>query len=259
MRSMPLPLRLWLAYWRLLQRYHRYTVAGLEHLDAPGAALIVGYHGRPFAYDMCMLTVALYDRLCYLPHGFVHRGMKRIPLLRWLVDGLGFLTADDADVAAAVARGEHIVVTPGGTREGCRSFRQRYRVDWGERVGYVRLAVRHRLPIVPVAAAGADDAYIGLNDANRLGRRLGLPRDWTWLPWLGLGPLGPYPFSPPFPVRMRQLVGAPIDPRSQGEIALDDRAALLRIHDRVQRAVQELLDRARGIVATQGADRRDAA
>ena len=63
MASSRVPLRLWLGYWRALQRYHRYTVNGLEHLDGSRAALIVGYHGRPFAYDMCMLTVALYDRL----------------------------------------------------------------------------------------------------------------------------------------------------------------------------------------------------
>jgi len=241
-----IPLRLWLGYWRLLRRYHRYSVEGLEHLDGPGSALVVGYHGRPFAYDMCMLTVTLYERLGYLPHGFVHRGMRKMPVLRWMVDGLGFLTDDDGDVARAVARGEHIVVTPGGAREGCRSFRRRYRVQWGNGVGYVRLALRYGLSIVPVAAAGADGAYIGLNDAEPLGRRLGLPPDWTWLPWLGLGPLGPYPLSPPFPVRMRQLVGEPIDPRRYGEIRLDDRAALLRIHADVQRAVQALLDRARG-------------
>ena len=136
-------------------------------------------------------------------------------------------------------------MTPGGAREGCRGLRDRYRVDWGNGVGYLRLALRHGLSIVPVAAAGADGAYIGLNDADRLGRRLGLPRDWTWLPWLGLGPLGPYPLSPPFPVRMRQLVGEPIDPGSDGRISLDDRAGLLCLHARVQRAVQELLDRAR--------------
>ncbi len=104
---------------------------GLEHLDGSRAALIVGYHGRPFAYDMCMLTVAIYDRLGYLPHGVVHRGMKHIPILRWLVDGLGFVTGDDDDVRRAVAHGEHIVVTPGGAREGCRGLRSRYRVDWG--------------------------------------------------------------------------------------------------------------------------------
>ena len=51
-----------------MQCYHRYSVEGLETLvDAP-ASLIVGYHGRPIAWDMCMLTVALYDRLGYLPH-----------------------------------------------------------------------------------------------------------------------------------------------------------------------------------------------
>jgi 1-acyl-sn-glycerol-3-phosphate acyltransferase len=261
MTSGRVPLRLWLAYWRLLQRYHRYSVDGLEHLDGPRAALIVGYHGRPFAYDMCMLTVALYDRLGYLPHGIVHRGMKRLPVLGWMVDGLGFLTGDDDDVTRAVSRGEHIVVTPGGAREGCRSFRRRYRVDWGSGVGYLRLALRHGLSIVPVAAAGADDAYIGLNDADRLGRRLGLPRDWRWIPWLGIGPLGPYPFSPPFPVRMRQLVGEPIDLRRDSDIALDDRPALLHLHDRVQRVVQELLDRARasGPLVTEDARRHDAA
>jgi hypothetical protein len=178
--------------------------------------------------------------------------MKAIPVLRWLVDGLGFLTNDDDDVVRAGARGEHIVVTPGGAREGCRSFRRRYQVQWGGGVGYVRLALRHGLSIVPVAAAGADDAYIGLNDAEPLGRRLGLPPDWTWLPWLGLGPLGPYPLSPPFPVRMRQLVGAPIDPRRYGEIRLDDRPALLRVHGDVQRAVQDLLDRARRVAPAVG-------
>src|ERR1043165_465687 len=112
-----LPLQLWLAFWRWRQLYHRYSVTGLEHLDGSGAALIVGYHGRPFAYDMCMLTVALYDRLGYLPHGIIHRGIDLVPGLRRVADALGFLTADDARFAAAVARGEHVVVTPGGADE----------------------------------------------------------------------------------------------------------------------------------------------
>jgi hypothetical protein len=48
MASSRVPLRLWLGYWRVLQRYHRYAVNGLEQLDGSRAALIVGYHGRPF-------------------------------------------------------------------------------------------------------------------------------------------------------------------------------------------------------------------
>jgi 1-acyl-sn-glycerol-3-phosphate acyltransferase len=244
--SVNLPLAGWLAFWRYKQRYHRYTVEGLERLVDSPPALIVGYHGRPFAYDVCMLTVALYDALGYLPHGIVHRGVKSIPLVNAFFEGIGFVTGDEEELAAVVARGEHVVVTPGGAGEGCRSFRQQYRVAWGERFGYLRLALKYRLPIVPVAAAGADEAYIGLNDAEPLGTRLGLPRDWAWLPWLGVGPLGLFPFSPPFPVRMRQLVGEPIDLLAGGPVGADDRDALRRLHGRVVGAVQGLLDRARG-------------
>jgi 1-acyl-sn-glycerol-3-phosphate acyltransferase len=238
------PLALWLGYWRFWQRYHRYTVEGLEHLDG-GPALIVGYHGRPLAYDMCMLTVALYDRLGYLPHGFVHRGTKTLGVLRWFTDGLGFVTEDGETLAAALGRGEHLVTTPGGGAEGCRDFRHRYEVSWGERTGYLRLALKYGLPIVPVAADGADDTFIGLVDVEAAGRLLGVPRRWAWALWTGIGPLGLYPFSPPFPVRLRQVVGAPIDLVSEGAPSLDDQEGLLRLHRRVTAAVQALLDRVR--------------
>lgn len=240
------PLAIWLAVWRFWQRYHRYSVEGLEHLDGPDAALIVGYHGRPLAFDMCMLTVALYDRLGYLPHGVVHRGVDQVPPMKWFTDGLGFVTDDGDGVAAAVACGQHVVVTPGGGQEGCRDFLHRYQVRWEGHMGYLRLALKYRMRIVPVGAAGADDTYVGLNDAEALGRWLGVPRRWAWALWVGFGPLGPYPFSPPFPVRIRQLVGAPIDPFADGEVDPHDRHALVRLHRRVTGAVQALLDRARG-------------
>jgi 1-acyl-sn-glycerol-3-phosphate acyltransferase len=236
------PLAAWLATFRAMRVYHRYEVAGLEHLDGRGACLLVGYHGRPVAYDLCMLTVSLYDRLGYLPHGVVHGAVRSNALMQWVSDGLGFVTGDDEAVARAVARGEHILVQPGGTREGCRSFRHRYRVDWGERTGYLRLALRHRLPIVPVAAAGVDDGYIGLNDGYALGKRLGVPHR---LPlWFGLGLTGLWPFSPPFPVKIRQVIGEPIDPSAVGRVDPDDRGTLLELHRRVAGAVQALLDRA---------------
>jgi 1-acyl-sn-glycerol-3-phosphate acyltransferase len=236
----------WITFWRTMQYYHRYRVEGLERLDGDEAMLIVGYHGRPLAFDMSMLTVAIYDRYGYLPHGVVHRGIDNLPGFRWFVDRLGFVTDDGAAIAAAVEAGEHIVVTPGGGQEGCRDFRHRYQVNWGNRTGYVKLAVRHGLKIVPVAADGADDTYVGLVNADDLGDLLGVPRKWAFALWVGFGPLGPYPFSPPFPVRMRQLVGEPIDPAADGPIDVGDRAALLRVHGRVTRAVQGLLDQARG-------------
>jgi 1-acyl-sn-glycerol-3-phosphate acyltransferase len=235
-----LPLDAWLAAFGAARIYHRYEVRGFSHLERPGAALLVAYHGKPVAYDLCMLLVTAYERLGYMPHGVVHGAVEHQPIMKWVTDSLGFVTGDGAAVEEAVRRGEHIVVQPGGTREGCRSFRHRYEVDWGERTGYLRLALRHRLPIIPIAARGVDDGYIGLNDGYALGKRLGVPHR---LPlWFGLGPLGLWPLSPPFPVKITQQIGAPIDPFRDGSFDPDSPVACRALHDRVRRAVQALLD-----------------
>lgn len=242
-----LPAKAWLATWRFWQCYHRYTVEGFEHLDVDHSVLIAGYHARGLAFDMCMLTARIYEELGYFPHGIIHRGSENVRVMKWMFDRLGFIVGDGKAMKQAVARGEHIMVTPGGEREGMRSHRDRYRVNWGKRMGYLQLAIRHRLPIVPVAASGADDTYFGVYDSHALGQRLGVPRQWDFALWLGLGPLGPYPFSPPFPVRLHQIIGPPIDDHLElsAEQADGEREKLKPYHDLVVGRVQDLLDLAR--------------
>jgi 1-acyl-sn-glycerol-3-phosphate acyltransferase len=241
----PLPpgdLGRWLRYWDLVRRYHRYRVEGLDHLLGPSPVLIVGYHGRPVAHDICVLQNVLWDRLGYLPHGVVHAGLAQTARSKRFFEAVGAVWGDSPALVDAVARGEHLVVTPGGSKEGCRPNTQRYRVNWGRRRGYLRLALRLGLPIVPVACAGTDDAWFGLNDGDAWGRRLRLPGG---LPaWLGLGLTGLWPLALPRPVRFHQLVGAPIDLRADPALDLDDPAALDVLHARVSGAVQDLLHRA---------------
>ncbi len=234
------PLAVWLNTWRFWRGYHRYEVEGFEHLESGRASLIVGYHGRPLAVDMCILGVEAYERLGYLPHGIIHGYFGLNPALKWFIDGLGFVTGDDGSLQAAVDRGEHIVTVPGGVREGCRSWRERYRVNWGRRVGYLRLALKYDLPIVPVACVGADDTYIGLNDGYTWANRLKIP--YRLPAWIGVGPLGLWPLSPPFPARFRQIIGAPIDLKTFGPVDLNDREALLPMHERVTSTIQSMLD-----------------
>jgi len=233
----------WFSYWNLMRRYHRFEVRGLEHLDRPrGSALIAGYHGRPIAHDLCMLLGVLKERGGRQSRPVVHATARELPVLRWLVEGVGFVTEDGEELAQAVARGDSILVTPGGTREGCRSSLQRYRVDWGERVGYLRLALKYKLPVVPAASSGVDDTYVGLNDGYTWGKRLKVPGR---LPlWLGLGPLGLWPLSPPFPSRITLHLGEPIELEAEGPVNPADKDQLLALHRRVTGAVQGLLDTA---------------
>ncbi|NOZ00887.1 MAG: acyltransferase family protein [Deltaproteobacteria bacterium] len=233
----------WLACWRAMIRYHRYEAEGVENLDGIGSALIAGYHGRPAAWDMAMLTVVLYDRLGYIPHGIFHKALMKPPV-GWLLEGIGGVGGDSDELAAAVENGEHIIVTPGGVPEGTRSSLDKYRVHWGDRVGYVRLAARHRIPIVPAGAEGVDDTFIGLNNGYLTSRRFGFSGSFPM--WVGIGPLGLSPFSPPFPVKIRTLIGKPIMDTTDPGLDPSDNDSLKRIHQKTTRAVQALLDRANG-------------
>lgn len=226
----------WRGLWRFMRRWNRYQVEGIEHLLEPGAKLVVGYHGRGAANDMCILSVELYERLGYLPHGIVHGAFAELPGFATMVQHLAFLT-DDSQVARAIAAGEHIMVTPGGTREACRPFWDRDRVEWGRRTGFARMAARFNLPIVPVGCQGADWAYVGLNDGYRTGKALRMPLRLPF--WLGVGTNGLFPFALPLPVQFRQRIGAPIATR---HVDPDDDEAVAALAAQVRQSVQSLVE-----------------
>ena len=235
----------WTAVWEMAARYHRYQVEGLEHvLQDPNdrkASLIVGYHGRLLAVDLCILSVKLRKHLGYFPHCFLHKQLKAIPGAEEAMESIGFVTGDDGDVERAVANGEHLILPPGGAWEGMRTFKDNNKVHWPS-TGYIYMALKHGLDIIPVGCAGADETYIGLLHGEKIVRRLGVSSKWAWAPWTGIGPLGLYPFSPPFPAKLYQVIGEPIP---TGHVNILDREEVMALHEQVKQAVQDLLDEAR--------------
>ncbi len=235
----------WNGYWDAMQRWHRFEVRGLEHLDEVGSCLFVGYHGRAVAHDMILLQRLLDHRDGASPKAVIHKSLRHIPLLRWLVDGLEFPTDDGAEMRRLFERGESLMITPGGPLEGCRSFLDRYRVRWGDRYGYLRVALKYHLPIVPTAGTGVDDTFIGLNDGYAWGKRANLPMG---LPlWVAFGPNGLWPFTLPFPAKIVCHIGAPIHLTADGPVDPRDKERLAALHRQVAGAVQALLDEARGV------------
>lgn len=242
-RNMHLAQKLWLSWARALARYHRYEVSGMEHLDSREPTLILGYHGRFMAYDLIILNDEIYERTGRLPVSIMHSYFGQNPALKWFNDGLASVTADGPDLDRALADGRPLIILPGGNREANRGLFARYQVDWGDRVGYLRLALRRRMRVVLVASSGVDDTYIGLNNGYELGKKLNLTSN---LPaWLALGPLGVVPATPAFPVKFRQIVAPPIDLYADGSVDIEDRGALLQLHRRVVRQMQALVDEAR--------------
>lgn len=223
---------------RSVARTHDYRCVGLEALPE-GPCLFVGYHGRP-ALDAFLLGWLVRQQTGRQPVGIVHQALAAAPGVRRLVAGFSMVTGTPEHIAAVVARGDRLLVLPGGSRECFRSSRVRYELDWGERRGYARLALRHRLPIVPFATAGADELYRIYGDGYRISKRL---TGTDLLPLcLPLGHRG-LPFGPPRPVPLHQHVGHPILPPPPGPESASE-AAAEALDQEVRAALRGLLRRA---------------
>lgn len=250
-RASPLATRHWLATMASWKRWFSYTCEGMDNLRSHECKFVVGYHGRPLAWDLFMLGAEIHREQGYLPLALVHRNFLDWPYLRWLTEGLQWSTGKGPILDEAIASGRHVIFAPGGSHEGLRPAWIRYEVDWRHR-GYLYLAIARGVEIVPVAASGVDDAYIGLNDSAAAKRRLGIERPDAEL-WLGLGPLGLYPASPPFPVRVHQVIGAPVVPvfpEAERAALLSDRDAMEALHRSVVDQLQALLELARSRART---------
>ncbi len=239
----------WLA--RPLRRYFRAEVRGVGRVPS-GAALLVGNHsGGLLSADTLLLGFALYEAhgLAGLPYGLGHD--LSLGLSRRLLAPLGGVRASHMNAARLFARGDKVLVYPGGDVEALRPYRHRDRVVFDGRRGYVRLALREGVPLVPVVAAGSHGALIVLDDLRPLARWLGLERlrvkVWPLtlsVPW-GLT-LGPPPVYLPLPVRVLIEVLPAIRFERRGEEAATDEAYVAACAARVEGTLQETLTRLAG-------------
>jgi len=234
----------------LLQRYFRAEVHGIDRIPG-GPALLVGNHNAGITFmDPFFLGTAWYrhagpdDPLHYLAHD----AMVRIPALgNFLMRG-GAIRASHHAADAAFDAGHKVVVFPGGNYEAFRPFRDRHKVDFGGRTGFVRLALRNRVPIVPVLHIGGHETFVVLRRGQRLAKLLGVKKYlrsdafplFLGLPWgIGVGPV----FHLPLPAKVLVEAGHPIPLDDYGPEALDDRSTLRAISDKVQHRLQQMMDR----------------
>ena len=231
-----------LATFKLWRRYFRFETEGFDVLRDTESSLIVAYHGGPWTFDLWMLGDRMRDELGYFPRAVWHWLWWTIPGLREAVRELGGLrrAPTPEEMAALKARGEHLIVAPGGMREAMRPFWRNGSVDLGDRRGYVRLALRHDLPIIPVVSSGIDGTFVGLNDGYALSRRLFGRGD---LPaWLAVGAGGIWPLALPLPVKIRQRIGTPIRLGSFSDGADGNADAVEAAHAHIAGTLQSMLD-----------------
>jgi 1-acyl-sn-glycerol-3-phosphate acyltransferase len=204
--------------WLLASLYYRAEVRGLHHIPRAGPVLLVGNHsGGMMAPDLFVFVLAFstyfgVDRPFYqLAHNLVVT-----PPLGWLIRKYGALAANPRNAELALASGAATLVYPGGDHEVFRPSWESARVDFGGRTGYIRLALRLGVPIVPVASIGSQETGLFLTRGEHLAHWTAVDRllRLKTLPiMIGLpfGPMLPIFGHMPLPAKITIQVLAPID------------------------------------------------
>lgn len=246
-----LPLGEW-----LYRHYFRVTTDGWQHLPPSGKMLIVGSHnGGMIAPDTLMFMVDWFrrfgaDRPVY---GLMHPNVWMVPGYSKLAVQVGAIRAHPRAATAALNRDAAVLVYPGGAEDLWRPYRDRHRIHFAGRKGFIKLALREGVPIVPAISIGAHETLMILTNLYPYLRKLhdrGMP--WLFgidpivfpiylgLPW-GLA-VGPLP-NIPLPVKIHTRICTPIVFERTGREAANDPDYVNACYERVQAQMQQELDR----------------
>jgi 1-acyl-sn-glycerol-3-phosphate acyltransferase len=158
--------------------WFRGEVRGLGNIPEEGPVLLVGNHsGGNLSPDTMVFTLAfsayfgVERRFYQLAHNLV-ASMPGLGFLR----KFGTVAASPANAEKALHSGAALLVYPGGDHEVHRPTWQGHRIDFAGRRGFVRLALEHDVPIVPVVSIGGQETALFLSRGESLSRLLGLDR-----------------------------------------------------------------------------------
>ena len=237
-----------------IRRYTRYfspEVRGIEYLPAAGPALLIGNHNCLFYMpDVWVTALAIIERRGteHPAYTLTYDLLLSLPVVAPFLRRIGAIPAVSGDAAEALAEGALVLDYPGGDHEACRPWVDRNRVDFGGRTGFVRLAFRAGVPIVPVVAHGSHDAVVVVSRGEGIARILGLGALRIKVFPILLGPLGlTSALAPPLPMPSSITVEflPPIDFGHLGPGAAEHPEVVDRCAAEVIGVMQAALDRLR--------------
>ncbi len=226
----------------IYDRWFRVDLSGTVNLPASGGALLVCNHAGAFPWDSLMMKTAI-DRQggSRIARPLIEDFFFHLPFVGRFLNRYGAVRACQDNAERLLARDSLLIVFPEGLQGLGKPYSNRYRLGRFGRGGFVKLALRASVPIIPVAIVGSEEAHPVLVQAGFLAEQIGIPYlpITPTFPWLG--PLG----LVPLPSKWRVQIGDPIDLSDHGPEAATDRVLVAKVSDKVRSNIQGRLDKLR--------------
>lgn len=226
----------------LYERWWRVEVKGIEKVPSEGRVILCANHSGALPWDGVMLAMALrrehpaHRELRWLAEDFIFH----FPFLGAFMNRIGAVRACQENAERLLRQASVVGVFPEGVKGISKLYRERYRLQRFGRGGHVKLAIRTRTPIVPVAILGAEETHPLLARSGALAKLLGLP----YVPITPTFPLlGPFGLIPA-PSKWKMFFLEPIAMEAYAPESADDEVLVGRLNEKIRTIIQDQLDRA---------------
>jgi 1-acyl-sn-glycerol-3-phosphate acyltransferase len=222
---------------------------GLEHVPLDGGALLVANHAGAIPADAPVIMHGIEEELHRPVYGLAENLFRAIPVVGTMWSRLGGVAAHP-DNAFRLLHDDHqlVLVFPEGTKGTGKTYRDRYKLHRFGRAGFVEIAMRSGVPVIPIAVVGNEEAMPIMFKSRRIAALLNIPYAPVTANMLAFGPLGAGIY---FPSKFRIRVLPPVHfgvtsnqeryPRAQ---VMDEAE---RIRDTIQDALYDMLRRRRSV------------
>lgn len=146
----------------IVTKYLRVNVEGISNLPKKGPYIIIANHSGYMGFDALMLGHHVYKARKVIPRIIAHKMWFIRPEISARIEKLGLVPATLDNGFKILEEGEPLMLFPEGEEGNFKPSAYRYRLRRFRR-GFIRLALRTGVPIIPAAVIGAEETHITLS------------------------------------------------------------------------------------------------
>jgi 1-acyl-sn-glycerol-3-phosphate acyltransferase len=190
------------------RRWFRAEWEGLEKIPSDGGALLVANHAAAIPSDAPVIMHGIETELERPVYGLADQLFKTMPVIGTVWSRVGGVVAHPDNAYRLLREQKQLVlVFPEGSKGPGKHYSERYRLRRFGRGGFVEIAMRAGVPIVPIAVVGAEESMPIIFKSNTLAKLTRLPYAPITANLALLGPAGALVY---FPAKFKLKVLDPV-------------------------------------------------
>jgi len=177
-------------YDPLYKYWFRAEWEGLEKIPTDGGALLVANHAAAIPSDAPVIMHGIETELHRPVYGMADHLFKAVPIVGTMWSRTGGVAAHPENAYRLLREQRQLaLVFPEGSKGPGKHFSQRYRLRRFGRGGFVEIAMRAGVPIVPITVIGAEESMPIVYKSPALAKAIGAPYVPVTANMLLFGPL----------------------------------------------------------------------